>query len=75
MKWLIRLGIPILVFGACVLGDIRLVQFLFSHLSETLPWLFWARLGIVIGVLWLTAGFVLVATVLSGAIAAAITED
>jgi len=74
MKWVIRIGLPVLVFGGCVFGDIKLCQFLFAQLPDVASWLFWAKLGIVGGVIWATGGIVVLATTVSGILASAVTR-
>jgi len=74
MKWLIRIGLPFIVLAGCVYGDISLAQWLFSHLPSLGQWLFWAKLGIGFVIFWVTAGIIVLVVVVSGVIAAAITE-
>lgn len=73
MKWFIRITIPLLVMGGCVFGDIQLAKWLFAHLPD-ISWIFWAKLGVSFVIFWLTFGLIVIATVLSGAIAVALTE-
>jgi hypothetical protein len=74
MKWFIRIIIPMLVLGGCIYGDIRFAGWLFNHLPDLGVWLFWAKVGIIFGIVWLTAGLTLVFTFLSCAIATVLTE-
>ena len=54
MKWLIVIGVAFIALACCVFGYIVLIRWLFGHLPELGLWLFWAKLGIVIGVFWCT---------------------
>lgn len=75
MKWLIRIGIPLLALAGCIYGDVEFGKLLFSHLPADASWLFWAKCGIGIGIFWFTVGFIIMIVVVAGAIAMAVTED
>lgn len=75
MKWTVRILLPTIVLAACIYGDVVAATFLFSKLPALGDWLFWAKLGIGVGLFWLTAGIIALFVVLAGILAAALTED
>jgi hypothetical protein len=74
-KWLLRIGIPLLVLAGCIFGDVKLAQLLFAHLPSIGEWVFWAKVGIGFGIFWFTAGIIALVTIGSGLLIAVITED
>jgi len=75
MRILLRVLVPIITLGLCVWGVVSLGGFLFSKLPQDLSWLFWAKAGIVAGLIWATSGIIITITYIMGAITYALTEE
>jgi len=74
MKTAIRILTPMITLGLCIWGDVALVKFLFTQLPIEAAWLFWAKLGIILGIIAITAGIIFVITALSALIVRVFTE-
>jgi len=74
MKTAIRILAPMITLGLCIWGDVALVKFLFTQLPIEAAWLFWANLGIILGIIAITAGIIFVITALSALIVRVFTE-
>ena len=67
MKVLIKLLIPIIVFGLSVWGDIALFKYIVSIIPAT-EWLGFIKLGIGIAIFVLTAGLITTITMITSMI-------
>lgn len=74
MKTAIRILTPVITLGLCIWGNVALVKFLFTQLPVEAAWLFWAKLGIILSVIAVTAGIIFVITALSATIIKVFTE-
>lgn len=74
MKLFARIAAPVITLGLCIWGDVALGRFLFAQLPEAASWLFWAKLGIVLGIIAVTAGLIFVVTAVVGIITNLLTE-